>query len=192
VVARKQPYVRFETNRYSLPHKLVGTALTLAADERRVRLLDGEQVVAEHARCWDRHQVVEQPEHVKALEEYKRKARTLRGRERLLSLLPTAKPLFTALAERNEPLGPQTAKLLKLLELYGAEALAKAIDEAVERETPRADSVAHILDRHRRDEGLPPALTLTLPDRPGVRNLKLPLPDLEVYDELARDDDETP
>src|SRR5690606_13632610 len=52
----KQPYLRFDGNDYSIPHELVGKPLALRADERRVRVYDGEHLVAEHVRSYDKRQ----------------------------------------------------------------------------------------------------------------------------------------
>jgi transposase len=188
-IPRKQPYVIYDTNRYSVPHKLVGEPLTLSVSDTTVRVLHEDAEVARHQRSWDRHQVVEEREHLAALAEYKRKARALHGRSRLIAEVPAAAPMFDQLALRDEPLGPQTARLLKLLDQYGADELAKAITEAVARDTPRAASVARILDQKRRSSGLPPVLPPTkVPGRPELDDLHIRNHNLEDYDELADDE----
>ena len=184
VLARKQPYVIFDTNHYSIPHKLVGVPLTLVASETKLRILDGQTEVARHQRLWGKHITSEQPAHLEGLLEQKRKARTLKGRERLLDELPEAKPLIEALARRNEPLGPHTAKLLRLLDAYGPDVTADAVKEAVERDTPRAESVAYIIDRSI-DPRDPVPRPLAILNRPEVDDLRIRNHDLEDYDELT-------
>ncbi len=51
---------------------------------------------------------------------------------------------------QGESAGSQTAQLLKLLDLYGPPALRRAIHEALERNTPRASSVAFLLRKQQR------------------------------------------
>jgi len=56
-----QAFVRLDTNRYSVPTDHAGHVRTLVADDRTVRVVHGEDVIAEHARSWGRRQVIEQP-----------------------------------------------------------------------------------------------------------------------------------
>src|SRR5690606_5450332 len=57
--------------------------LVVFADLETVRILDGSEVVASHARSWDRGQQIEQAEHVERLAQEKRRAREHRGLDRL-------------------------------------------------------------------------------------------------------------
>jgi len=79
---------------------------------------------------------------------------------------------------------------MKLLAEYGAVALRRAIVEALQRNTPRASSVAFLLRRQPRAT----PLSLDLSHHPKAEALDIRPHDLETYDELARtgddDDDE--
>jgi len=183
-VARKQPYLVVDTNLYSVPHELVGKPLTLSVSDTLVRVLHGADEVARHARAWGRRQVIEDPAHLQGLAASKRKAHDATGRERLLVAVPAAADLFAELAARQEPLGRETAALLRLLDTYGARALAPALAEALRRGTPRAASVAHVLAQTERDRRLAPALALRLPERPGVSDLTVRNHSLEDYDAI--------
>jgi hypothetical protein len=55
----KTPYVRFDTNDYSVPHTHVRRTLTVLADEQWVRVLDGSHRTGRHRRCWDSHVQIE-------------------------------------------------------------------------------------------------------------------------------------
>ena len=50
----KTPYVRFDGNDYSVPHERVRRTLTVVATSDTVRVLDGSDVVATHARSWSK------------------------------------------------------------------------------------------------------------------------------------------
>ena len=63
----------------------VGKPLMLIASEHRVRLLDGTQEVASHARTFDKGRSVEAPAHLSALAAQKARAHELRGRDLLKS-----------------------------------------------------------------------------------------------------------
>jgi hypothetical protein len=186
-VARKQPYVRFDANLYSIPHTLVGVPLQLRASDRHVRVLRGAEEVARHARCWDRGKTVETADHLEGLAQHKRRAATLRGRGRLIALVPQAEALYAALVEREEPLGPQTAALLKMLDRHSAEDLGAAITEAVERGTPRAASVQSVLDRRQRAAGQPLQPPVRVSNRPEIQDLRVQNHKLEDYDDIAKE-----
>src|SRR6187399_3262194 len=55
----KTPYVRFDLNDYSIPHDRTQRTLVVFADLDELRIVDGNVVVATHARCWDRGQQLE-------------------------------------------------------------------------------------------------------------------------------------
>jgi hypothetical protein len=82
-----------------------------------------------------------------------------------------------------------TAQLLKLLDLYGPAALRRAIREALERNTPRASSVAFLLRRQQRVTRSP-ALAVDLSRHPEVQAIEVRPHDLESYDELAHTHDD--
>lgn len=187
MVARKQPYLSFDTNLYSIPHELVGVPVQLRASDEHVRVLRGGLEMARHKRCWQRRQVIEEPEHLAGLAEHKRRAATLRGRGRFIALVPQADALYQALVEREEPLGPQTAALLRMLDRYGLEEIGEAIDEAVARGTPRAASVQSILDHRARAQGRAPTPELQVSHRPEIQQLRVRNHALEDYDELIED-----
>ena len=55
--------VRFQTNDYSAPIHYAYQRLTLKADPFRVRLYAGEELVADHPRCYEKRQVIEDWRH---------------------------------------------------------------------------------------------------------------------------------
>jgi transposase len=191
----KTPYVRFDGNDYSIPHTLVKKPLTLVASEERVRLLDGTQEVAHHARCYDRGRTVEEPSHVAALADAKARAHELRGRDLLKASCDKAEPFLAALAQRDVSLSHHTAALLKLLERHGARELNAALAEALEKGAVSASSVAHLLDQRSRRRRQPPPLAVVLPDDPRIRASRVTPHSLADYDRLltkdSSDDDST-
>lgn len=161
VTLRKQPYVTFDTNRYSVPPEFVNCCLTLAVSANRVRVLDGDTVIASHARSFGKKQRIDDPAHLDALAANKRKAAALRGRDRVTRMLPIAQTWYGALARRNFPMAPQTAKLLRLVEQYSLEDIDQAIETAIERQTPSVESVRHLLETASTGK---PRIPLDLPD----------------------------
>lgn len=187
----KTPYVRFDRNDYSVPHTHVRRTLTVIADPVRVRVLDnaGTEVVAEHARCWDRGQQIERAEHVAVLVAQKAKARAHRGLDRLTHAVPGSSRLVQAAAEQGRSLGGTTAALLRLLDQYGAAELGRAIDEALERGVPHPHAVRQSLERRRQDRDLPPALPVRIPNDPRLNDLVVTPHALSNYDQLEDSDE---
>ena len=189
VCSHKIIYVHFDLNDYSIPPAAVGRPLTLAASDTLVRILDGAIEIARHPRTYDRHQAVLDPAHKEALLKLKRKAFHATPAGRLEQAVPESKTLLDLAFAQGESAGRQTAQLLKLLDQYGPTALRRAIVEALERQTPRASSVAFLLQRKPRAA----RLALDLSHHPEAQSVEVRPHDLEIYDELAhaQDDDDS-
>ena len=179
---RRTPYVRFDTNRYTVPHDRVQRPLTLLADLERIRIFDRQELVAEHARCWDKQQVIENEAHLEALWKAKRKARAHRGQDRLLQAVPQAEELLGALARRQRHLATAVDRLLQLLDAFGTEEMRVAVAEALEKGSPHPETVRLILDRRRQQRHAKPPIAIELPDDPRVRNLVVRPHNLADYD----------
>ena len=167
----KTPYVRFDLNDYSVPHTHVRRTLTVSASLNRVRVLDGETVIATHPRTFDKGQQIEDPAHVADLVAAKRAARAHRGLDHLAQAVPATGELLRLAAERGTPLSRATAALVQLLDAYGAGELAQAIDEALAHDVPHPNAVRQVLERRREQREQPPPLTLTLPDNDKARHI---------------------
>jgi transposase len=167
IPADKTAFVRFDTNRYSVPPDCARKTLTLVASDTAVRLLDGDQLVAVHARCWGRKQPVEDPEHRRQLLQHKRGAQDLKGRDRLRSQVPRIDELFERWLDLGKNLGSLTARTLRLLDFYGSQALAAAVVECLDRGTHDLGALSLACEQ-RRARYLPPlpvALADHVPER---------------------------
>ena len=188
VKAGKTPYVRFDLNDYSVPHTHVRRLLTVVADSDRVRVLDGQQVLACHPRCYDRDAQIEEPDHIQRLIEHKHQARQHRGTDRLAQVAPASRSLLTQAAERGHRLGPIIRELQELLERYGAEPLQAAIEEALRRGVPHPNAVRLALERAREARQLPPPLAVPLSPAAQQRDVIVQPHRLDGYDQLVGDD----
>lgn len=186
----KRPYLRFDTNDYSIPHTLVRQSLTLVADDVSVRVMNGEEVVATHPRSYAKRQVIENQAHIDPLVAEKKRAWELRGRDRLRALCPHANALLEVIAARNEPVRHCTAKLNQLLDLYGAKALDAAIAQALESGAPAVGSVAYLLDKEHRRSGQVPPLAVEMSGRVRDKDVLVVPHDMSAYDALGRLDEE--
>jgi transposase len=179
-------FVRFGTNAYSVPSKYARSrdALTLVASDVEVRLLDGTEVVARHERCWGKHQRVEDPAHRAELLAQKRRARTTKTRDRLLTEVPSIEALYTRWVEVGRNIGFMTARVGKLLDLYGAEILTQAVADVLARGLHDPGALALRCEEARRSAGRPMPALLELgahvPDSDVIPH------DLEQYDRPRR------
>jgi hypothetical protein len=180
----KTPYVRFDRNDYSIPHTYVQRTLTVVASLTEVRVLHGVEVIATHARSYDKGRQVEDPAHIAALTARKRQARQHCGTDRLAQAAPNSRTLLVQAAERGDNLGSITAALLRLLERYGAAELEAGIAEALAREVPHPNAVRLALERRREQRHQPPPLPLALPANQRVRDLVVCPHKLDDYDQL--------
>ena len=185
----KTPYVRFDLNDYSVPHTHVRRVLTVLADPREVRIVDGAKVLACHPRSYDKGARIEEPAHVQALVDEKRAARQHRATDRLAQAAPASQTLLLRAAERGFNLGAIAAALLRLLERYDAAALQAAILEALERDVPHPNAVRLALERRREQQGAAPPVALTLPAHVRDRDAPVRPHALETYDQLKDDRD---
>ena len=153
-------FVRFGTNLYSVPPHYARSTVTLVASDSEVRLLDGAQVIAKHERCWGKHQRVEDHEHRRELLDQKRAAWTPKTRDRLLAQVIGIDALYTRWVEVGRNVGLMTARTGKLLELYGAEVLTKAVAAVLARGLHDPGALALRCEEARRavDKPMPVAL----------------------------------
>jgi transposase len=156
----KTPYVRFDLNDYSVPHDRVRRTLVVVADMETVRVLDGNAVVAEHRRSWDRDQQLEDTQHVQQLVEAKRKARETRGLDRLAKAARSSQAFLKITGERAGNIGNTTSQLLRILDAVGASELEEALVEALERDTVHIGAVRQVIDRRRSARGLLPPVMI--------------------------------
>jgi len=178
----KTAFVRFDLNDYSIPPELCRKPLTLMASDATIRILDGDAVVAQHIRYYEKGMQLEAREHREDLLKQRREALPQRRRESLIQVIPATERLLEMLAERGESMIRHLRGLYDLVEEYGVTATAQAISEAIERQTPRVESVAHLLTCNAKGRKTLPRIIVELPDHPGVRDLTVRHHNLEQYD----------
>jgi transposase len=180
----KTAFVHFDANRYSAPPRCANEMLTLEASDTTVRLSNGKEEVARHVRSWGRHQVIEASEHRAELLEHKRAAREAKGRDRLVDAIPGFDILIERWVESGRNVGFTTAKVTRLLDLYGIEILGAAAREAIARGTHDPGALAVLCEERRRATASPVPIDIDLgahiPDRDVIPH------DLESYDAQRR------
>ncbi|MGY8800305.1 MAG: IS21 family transposase [Longimicrobiales bacterium] len=184
--------VTLDTNRYSVPARLAGAPLTLKLYPARLVLVHQGQIVAEHERCFDRHKDLEHPEHAQPLLDQRRKARTQKLLACFLTLCPEAPLYHERLQGRRLNANHHVQKIMALVEVYGSEAVARAVSDAHEYRAYSCEYIANILEQRLRKLPEPGALHLTRAS--DLLDLEIPEPDLSVYDDDDTDntDDDNP
>lgn len=180
ISADKTAFVRLDTNRYSVPAVYARRTITLVADDTALRLLDGAHEVARHPRSWGRHQTFELREHRAALLEEKKKARDLKGRDRLRVEVPEIEALLERWVDAGRNLGSMIGFTIKLLDAYGPAVLRHVIADMIARGIHDRGAMAILCEQRRRGRG-PTPLALQLADHVVERDV---VPhDLGGYDE---------
>jgi hypothetical protein len=186
VRASRQFRVVLETNTYSVPAQYAGCHVTLKAYPDWVCVYHGEQLIARHARSYDRHQDIEDAEHPKALLAQRRSAREQRLMLRFLALSPKAAAYHGGLVARRTNARDHVRRIVALAEIHGDEAVARAIDDGLEFQAYSAEYVANTLEMRQRRLPEPAALQLTR--RADLLELDLTPADLSLYDKEGGDE----
>jgi transposase len=179
VRASKQFRITVETNRYSVPAHLAGQVLTLKAYPDRLCLYRGENLVARHTRSYDRHGDFEDPDHPKPLLEQRKKARDHKLFMRFLTLSPEAETYYLKLQERHLNAPHHVRKIVALSDIYGPDAVARALGDALHYEAFASDYIANLLEQ--RAHFTPEASALHLTRREDLLEIRLQAPDLSIY-----------
>ena len=137
------------------------------------------QTVAVHRRVYDRHQDVELPEHLAALEAQRKQGRYQQQWVRFVNLSPVAETYYRALEPRRENPRYQLLKILALAEHYGVEAVDRALRDALALEAYGSEYIANLL--HQRSQPLAEPGVLHLTRASDQLELELPPPDLSIY-----------
>ena len=169
-----------DTNRYSVPAAYASGQLTLKLYADRLRLFDGEKLVTEHRRCYARHQDQEHPEHAAGLLHDRQQAREQMLLLQFLRLSPHAQAYHEQLVERRLNARPHVRKIVALSEIYGPEAVGRALTDAHALGAYSAEYVTNILEQRQRRLPEPGALHLTR--QSDLLELELPAPDLSFYE----------
>lgn len=177
--------VTFETNRYSVPAEYASQRLTLKAHPDRICVYHQETLIARHRRSYDRHGDFEDPDHPRALLAQRRSARAQRQLARFLALSPKAETYYAELAARRFNARHHVNKIVALSEIYGTEAVARALEDACHFQAFSSEYVANLLESRARTRPEPSPLHLTR--HRDLLELELPEPDLSLYH--ADDDD---
>ena len=174
--------VTLDANRYSVPAEYAGTQLTMRTYTDRICIYSGENLVARHPRSYDRHQDFEHPDHPKKLLAERRRARHQKLYARFITLSPRSEEYYHQLAARRLDPRHHVQKIVALSEIYGTEAVSRAMLDAFDLQAFSSEYIANICEQRAHIRQEPGALHLTR--KCDLLDLDLPEPDLSIYDIL--------
>ena len=183
VRASRQCRLPLDTHRSSVPAHLAGHALTLQTSPDRLCLSLGEHLIARPVRSDDRYGDFEDPDHPKPLLAPRKKARAHQLFMRFLALSPRAAASSLTLEQRRLTPHQHVRKLVALRDIYGQEAVARAMADAVAYEAVASDDIANWLEPRARF--IPAASALHLPRRAALLAVRLQPPALSIYHATA-------
>ena len=179
--ASPQFRVRVDTNRYSVPAEYAGRLVTMKLWPDRLCVYYQDQLIARHNRSYERRKDIEEPDHPKALLAQRRNAREQRLLSQFLTLSAKAPAYYEGLAARQLNARPHLAKILALAEIYGLEATARALEDALSFHAFSSQYIAHLLEARARSR-THAVSPLSLTRRQDLLELELPEPDLSIYE----------
>ena len=172
--------IKVDGNAYSVPCQYASSKLTLKRFADRLLVYDGVNLVAEHVRSYDRNQDYELPDHVQPLLLERKKARDQKLFLRFLGLSSKAEEYYRQLQQRRLNPKHHVQKIVALSELYGIDAVARAMEDAFTYQAFSCEYLANMLQQRQRPADEPGALHLTR--QQDLLELDLPAPDLSLYD----------
>jgi len=179
VRASPQYRVSLDGNRYTVPAQLAGVRLTLKKYPDRICLYHGNDLVARHARSYDRKQDIQNPDHSKILLAQRKKAADQAIYMKFLTLSDKAKEYYLQLGQRRLNPFIHIRKIVALSEIYPKEQIALAIEDAIKFDAFSSEYITNILEQRLRPSEEPGALHVTRSS--DLLDITIDPPDFSAY-----------
>ena len=182
-VADKFGHVRVDRVTYSVPIRHAYRPVWAKLYHDRVAIAVGAEVVAEHPRAFVRGAKVLDALHVLPLLERKHRAVAEATALHDWRLAPVWQRARAELAKHTRKPDQEWVRMLRLMETHPAAAVERAVAAALERHSPRLETVRLIL---RQPEAGPPLVCPPVASvRPELARIAVPAPTLSAYDALV-------
>lgn len=174
--------IRFDTNVYTVPPRLVGKSITLKADGRTLSIYYKEKLVATHLRNWKKKQRIDLPSHNEQVRKLKKKVFMDKQMMVFMSLGQEAVDYLEKLAYASQPLKKTVDRLLILNDDYGTSSLIYALKKALTHKLYGFAYIQNILYQERTPTIRHQPVTLKNED---LNKIRLSKPNLAEYDAIA-------
>ncbi|MBC2703512.1 IS21 family transposase [Desulfobacula sp.] len=174
--------IRFDTNVYTVPPRLVGKSITLKADARTLSVYYKEKLVASHLRNWEKRKRIDLPSHSEQVRKLRKKVFMGKQMMVFMSLGQEAVDYLEKLAYASQPLKKTVDRLLILNDDYGTSSLIYALKKALTHKLYGFAYIQNILYQER---------TPTIRHQPvalkdeNLNKIRLLKPNLADYDAIA-------
>jgi transposase len=179
VRASSQFRVTLDSNRYSVPARYAGARLTMKIYPDRLSFYHDNNLIARHARSFERNRDFEDPDHPKELIAQRKKSHDQQLCRRFLALSPRALDYYRELDKRHLNAMHHVRTIIALSEIHGDDAVIRAIDDALALHAIGSSYIANLLESRARCLPEPGALHLTR--REDLLDLDVEPPDLSIY-----------
>jgi len=174
--------IRFDTNVYTVPPRLVGKSITLKADGRTLSVYYKEKLVATHLRNWKKKKRIDLPAHSEQVRKLKKKVFMDKQMMVFMSLGQETVDYLEKLAYASQPLKKTVDRLLILNDDYGTSSLIYALKKALTHKLYGFAYIQNILYQERTPTIRHQPVTLKDED---LNKIRLPKPNLADYDAIA-------
>jgi transposase len=177
----KDSLVKFQTNIYSVPYKYASKVVRLRATTTQIKVYSDNSEIAVHPRCYDKYQIIKNPEHYKGLLEQKNKARVSVEIEEFEKLCIESKDYLQGLLKQQKNVHYHIRKILELCTLFGKTAVSGAMVKALSYKAFHWEYIKNIL-LETPSYNLEPVVSKK--NLKKIMEIDIQVPDLSKYDQI--------
>lgn len=195
VKSTSQGLVSFDANRYTVPFPYAAMTLTLKADDQFVSIYDKEQLIAQHGRSHQKHQLIENPAHVKDLLAARPQGAVFKNRDATMALGESAKHYLEAMTKTELNIPHQIKKIAGIMDLFGNTEVLAALEHALSHHAFGYEYLQNIIlaNRRKRAETKPLGTPSSKINPDLIRSTWVEERNPEIYDQYCEEhDDEDP
>jgi transposase len=185
VTVTKQCLVIFQTNKYSVPAEYAYQTVIVKATTTELNIYSHNNQIATHRRCYDKFQLITNPDHYKKLLEQKRRASVHLEIEKFEQLSIESKAYLSGLLNYQKNVHYHVKKIFELVALFGKTAVSGAIAKALAHEAFHWEYIKNIILESN-------LVTYNVPVSPryasDILDIDVQTPDLSKYDEVSDHD----
>ena len=165
-------HIRFETNDYTVPPEYVKKSVLVYASKDQIDIHYEHHVIATHQRCYGHKRVIQNPEHIEAIRQYKRAGQEGSLLYELNAQLPSLEIFLTSALKEGISVNKQVKGIRHLIKRYGIPPVENALQQAISLQAYSYQTVEHIINNTHEALGKTPII-----DNRHAQNLRGTLKD---------------